>query len=372
MITLKQIDELMKISSQEYPIISFYMGILPVLLIQKKYRVLAKDIVKKGTQNLSRFTEEQRELIRKDSDKILNFVNYDFDEKANGLAIFASSGMKLWQVYPLPQRIKGRFVIDWDPYTRPLVRFFDENEKYFIVILDRKRARLFSLYTGMLNERKEVFGEVQGRHKKGGWSQARFQRHVDDQASKHFQNVATVLYEVYKREKFDHLILAGQAETRISFKNIIHSSLQNIIVSELETGLDESLSSIQEAIQKVVTSFEDRQSKKYMKMLSDRLGKKHLAVSGLKDTVKMLHQARVHTLLVKEDLILPGYKCMGCEVPFLTSIDKCSFCGKKVSKVPDIIDEIVEKTWELNGEVKFIRKNKELEEMGGIAALLRW
>jgi peptide chain release factor subunit 1 len=372
MITLRQIDELMKISSARYPICSFYMGIVPVLLIQKKYRVLAKDIVKEGMKDLSRFSEEQREHIQKDSEKILKFVNYDFDEKSSGLAIFSSTGLGLWQVYPLPKRIKGRFVVDSDPYTRPLVRFFDENEKYFIVIVDRKKARLFSMYTGMLNERKEVYDEVQGRHKKGGWSQARFQRHIDNQAAKHFQNVSTVLYGIFKKEKFDHLIIGGPPEARMSFKNIIHSSLQRIVVNELERGIDEPLSEIQDSIRKVVTAFEDRQSGEYLKTLSDRLGKKQLAVSGLEDTVKMLQQARVHTLIVKEDLMLPGLKCGDCETPFMESMDTCSFCGKKVVKAPDIIDEIIEKTRELNGEVKFIKKSEELDKLGGIAALLRW
>jgi peptide chain release factor subunit 1 len=372
MITLRQVEDLMKISSDKYPIISFYMGIPPVLLIQKKYLVLAKDIAKEGTRSLSRFSDEQKEIIKKDTDKILNFVHYDFEPKAGGIAIFSCSPLKLWQVYLLPQRIKGRLVVDYDPYTRPLVRFFDENEKYFIAIVDRKKARLFSMYTGILNERKEVFDEVQGRHKKGGWSQSRFQRHVDNQATKHLQNVAGALYEVYKLEKFDHLMLGGPLEARVTFKNIIHSSLQRIIVSELDVGLDESSSVIQDAIHENVISFEQKQSKEYLRTLFERLGKNHLAVSGLKDTVKMLHEARIHTLMIREDLVVPGFKCTACETPFIEHIEKCALCGKKASEVPDIIDEIVEKTYELHGEVKFIKESKELDKLGGIAALLRW
>jgi peptide chain release factor subunit 1 len=372
MITLKQIDALMKISSRQHPIISFYMGILPVFLIQKKYKLLAKDIVKEGTKDLSRFSEEQQEIVKNDAEKILHFINYEFDAKAKGLAIFSCSPLKLWQVYPLPQRIKGRLVIDSDPYTRPLVRFFDENEKHFIAMVDRKKARLFSMYAGILNERKEVYDEVQGRHKKGGWSQARFQRHVDDQATKHLQNVSALLYDVYKAEKFDHLILGGPQESRTIFKNILHSSLQKNIVGEVDLGIDESFVEIQEAIKKVIDDFEVKQSKQYVKRLFERLGKNHLAVAGLKKTVAMLNQARIHTLMVKQDLSLQGFKCMHCETPFVDKIEKCELCNKKVSPTSDIIDEIVEKTMEMNGEVKFIKTSKELDKVGGIAALLRW
>lgn len=372
MITLKQIDALMKISSKEHPIISFYMGILPVFLIQKKYRLLAKDIVKAGTKDLSRFSEEQRETIKKDIDKILHHINYDFDTRAKGLAIFSSSPLELWQVYPLPHRIKGRFVIDSDPYTRPLVRFLDENEKHFIAMVDRKKAKLFSLYTGILNERKEVYDEVQGRHKKGGWSQARFQRHIDDQAAKHLQNVGTVLHDVYKKEKFDHLILGGPQEARTSFKNILHSSLQRIIVGEIDIGIDEPIAEIEEAIKQTVERFEKEQSEQYVRELLERLGKHHLAVAGLEKTIAMLHQARVHTLIVKQDLSEKGFKCSDCETPFMKKEEKCTLCNKQIIPAPDIIDEMVEKAWEMNGEVKFIKASKELDRVGGIAALLRW
>ncbi|TES93524.1 MAG: hypothetical protein E3J87_02035 [Candidatus Cloacimonadota bacterium] len=372
MITIKQVEKLMTISSDKYPIISFYLGIPPVFLIQKKYKTLAKGLIKKGTANLSRFNDEQKEFIEKDAEKIFRFIDYEFDEKAKGLAIFSSTGLNLWQVYPLPTRLKGRFIIDADPYTRPLVKFFDENERYFIVFVDRKKARFFSSYTGIVNEREEFSEEIQGRHKKGGWSQARFQRHIKNQTIKHLNNISDVLYGLYKKEKFDHLILGGSRKAVFNFKNILHSSLQKIIVGDVEGSIDDSTSEIFSSVHEIINNFEKKQSKKYLKTLFDRLGKKHLAVSGLGETVKMLHQARIHTLIVKEDLILPGYKCNSCETPYTTRIEKCSLCSKKIVEVPDIIDEIIEKTWELNGEVKFIKTSKELDASGGIAALLRW
>ena len=372
MITIKQIEDLMKITSDRYTISSFYIGIQPQFLVQKKYKILVKDLIKQRTKNHTRYNEEQKEFIDKDIERILQFMNYEFDEKSRGLAIFASSPLNLWQVYPLPRRIKGRFVIDYDPYTRPLVRFFDENEKYFTVLVDSKKARLFSMYAGILNERKEVYDEVQGRHKKGGWSQARFQRHIKDQVAKHLQNVSSVVYDLYKKEKFDHCILGGQIVARNNFKNILHSSIQKIIVGEIDVALDDSQVEIMDSVQHIVEKFEDRQSKRYLKILRDRLGKKHLAVSGLEKTVKMLQQARIHTVIIKEDLIIPGFKCVKCETPFTKDAKKCSLCSKKIVRVPDIVDEIIEKTWELNGEAKFIKTSKELDNLGGIAALLRW
>jgi len=148
MITVKQIEKLMKISSEKYPILSLYLGMSPAVTSQKQYKTLAKSLIKQGTSHLSKFNDDQRNLIAKDCQKLNNFIEYEFERKSKSIAVFTSTGLRLWQVYPLPRRVKSRFVIDRDPYTRPLVRFLDENEKFFIAYVDSKRARLFSIYTG--------------------------------------------------------------------------------------------------------------------------------------------------------------------------------------------------------------------------------
>jgi|GEM_PF-1633706 len=373
MITVKKIEKLMKISSEKYPILSLYLGMSPAISSQKQYKTLAKSLIKQGTSNLSKFDDSQRNLIAKDCQKLSNFIEYEFERKSQSIAVFSSTGLGLWQVHPLPRRVKSRFVIDIDPYTRPLVRFLDENEKYFIAYVDSKRARLFSIYTGVMNERNEILDEeVPGKHKQGGWSQSRFQRHIKNRSAKHLKNISDIIHELYKVEKFDHLIIGGSLEALHSFRHMLHSSLQKIIVAQVQGSLDDSVGEIYSSAEKIIDSFETKQSKKYLNLFFDRKGKKHLASSGFSDIVRMLRQARIHTLLVKTNLVVPGFRCSNCEAPYLKQISKCDFCGKKVVKVPDIIDEIIENVWDQNGEVKFIKTSKELDKLGGIAALLRW
>ncbi len=373
MITVKQIQKLMKTSSEKYPILSLYLGISPALSSQKQYKTLAKSLIKQGTSHLSKFDDNQRKLIAKDCQKINDFIEYEYVHKSKSIAVFASTGLGLWQVHTLPRRVRSRFIIDRDPYTRPLVRFLEENEKYFIVYVDSKRARLFSIYTGVMNERNEILDEaVPGKHKQGGWSQSRFQRHIKNRSAKHLKNISDIIHELYKVEKFDHLIIGGSLEALHSFKHMLHSSLQKIIVAQVQGSLDDPVSEIHSSAQKIINNFETKQSMKYLKLFLDRKGKKHLVSSGFSDIVKMLRQTRIHTLLVKTNLVVPGFICSNCETPYLKQIAKCDFCGKKVVKVPDIIDEIIENLWNQNGEVKFIKTSKELDSVGGIAALLRW
>src|ERR687898_198576 len=54
-------------------------------------------------------------------------------------------------------------------------------------------------------ERKGLVDDVHGQHSQGGWSQARYQRSVDEDVQDHLRNVADAVWRSFKRRSFDHL-----------------------------------------------------------------------------------------------------------------------------------------------------------------------
>ena len=64
------------------------------------------------------------------------------------------------------------------PY--PLARLDDEHPRYAALLVDTNSARIFVFGTGQLLDEVDVQSPKTKHIKSGGWSQARFQRHVEN------------------------------------------------------------------------------------------------------------------------------------------------------------------------------------------------
>src|SRR3954467_7202137 len=169
--------------------------------------------------------------IRADVDRISEFLD-DFSPKgAHGLVIFACGPADLFEVIrlprpipsrlfrgpPLPRPIPSRAVIDDSPFVEPLAGLIGLGS-WFTLLVNRQTGRMFLGDRQRLDEIDVVTDEVHGQHKQGGWSQARYQRSVDEDVQDHLRNVAEAAFVHFKRGPFDPTPLGGPAETLADFE----------------------------------------------------------------------------------------------------------------------------------------------------------
>src|SRR5207245_2033727 len=95
----------------------------------------------------------------------------------------------------------------------------------------REKARIFLAKMGQIREVSDLFDDVPGQHEQGGWSQARYQRHIEEHVGRHLKRVAEVLLRFFKRRNFDHLILAGPEEILPQFEQALHDYLRQRVVA---------------------------------------------------------------------------------------------------------------------------------------------
>jgi peptide subunit release factor 1 (eRF1) len=95
-------------------------------------------------------------------------------------------------------------------------------------------------------------------------------------------------------------------------------------------------------------------------------------VIRLDDTLGAVHAGQVQTLIISEGLRAPGYRCKGCDYLTAQALEICPFCGNSIEKIEDAIEMAVRKVFSDGGEVEVIHDSPELEEAGGIGALLRY
>jgi peptide chain release factor subunit 1 len=352
-------------------VVSFYLGIGIYKTKRKAYEIEAKDIMKQALAGAGLAGDAKKD-VEKDIQRILRFLKMDFRGKAKGLAIFACGKADVWQVFRLPVTVPDRCVIDHIPFVHPMLKLTDEGRRYCVVVVDKEKARLFTVYLGEMLERTDIFDVVPGWHKQGGWAQARFQRHIEDHVNRHLKHAADTLFEFYKKEGFGHIIIGGPQETRTRFYRILHSYLQNIVRGYVSVDVTSNVKDILAAAQKIEQETEDKKSEKITGTLLAPAGQGYITVTGLKGTVNALQEGRVHTLVLVDNYEINGCLCGDCGSVDILDAGECQFCRNKLSKVGDISEHLAMLAVERDAEVNYVRSGLGLEKVDGVGALLRW
>jgi peptide chain release factor subunit 1 len=371
MISRRQIIDLLHLDAGSNWVVSFYMGIGVYRALRKAHEIEAKDITKQAIGEAG-LTGDAKKDVEEDVQRILNFLKMDFKGRAKGVAIFSSKKAGLWQVYRLPVTMPDRCVINHSPFVLPMLKIVDESRRFCVVVADTEKARLFTVYLGEIVERTDIFDVVPGWHKKGGWSQARFQRHIEDHVNRHLKHVADTAFEFHKSEGFGHLIVGGSQEVRTRLYQIFHSYLQRIVAGYINVDVTSSIDDILKAAGKIETETEDKRSEELVQTILGTKGRGQIVTTGLDDTVKALKEGRVHTLVLVDNSRVEGCLCGDCGSVAILSAEQCDNCKNKLSKVEDVSEHLAILAVERDAEVKYVRPGSGIESQGSVGAILRW
>jgi peptide subunit release factor 1 (eRF1) len=95
-------------------------------------------------------------------------------------------------------------------------------------------------------------------------------------------------------------------------------------------------------------------------------------VSGLDDVLGVLNERRVETLLIEERFQMPGTACPQCSSLFSENVTTCPADDTPTRHFDDIVEEAVELAVSQSADVIIARHHDDLEELGGIGAVLRF
>ena len=360
MVTREQVQKIVDFKGDGNPVVSLYLSLSPERLKNREFVTEAKALLKRLDVE-SLLKDEQRKIVR--------FLETKFNPSSRSVVIFSSPKDNFFQFYEVPIPVKSVCIVEKEPYIKPLIRLLEQYEKYCLVLVDGKKARIFSAYIGKLEEHTSILDDVPGWHKQGGWSQARFQRHIEQYIYEHLKRVADMTLTFFKREQFDRLIVGGHHDLVAHFKNILHIYLARRFFGEFRVDVDASGQEIEKRVFSLIKNIEKKENEKLMKRVLDNMGK--MAVSGIRDVVDVLNQGRIQVLLVDSDLGMKGWRCPKCHF-ISTGLRECEMCGVDTEKSEDIIENIIEQNFELAGEIHFLDNNRKLKDLGGISAILRW
>jgi peptide chain release factor subunit 1 len=222
----------------------------------------------------------------------------------------------------------------------PLEALLETYETFCTCLVDREKARIFLARMGEIAEQTDVFDDVPGQHDQGGWSQGRFQRHIEEHVGRHFKHVGDVLLALHKWRRFDHLILAGTEEVIAGFEPGLHDYLKQRIAARINLSM---AATPQEVLDRSV-QIEERVEAERERLIVERLVAESAAgrqaVRGLPGVLGALNEGRVETLVVPFGMSREGMRCTKCGRLSIGG-RRCNVCRGDLEAVRDIVDHAV-------------------------------
>jgi peptide chain release factor subunit 1 len=291
---------------------------------------------------------------------------------ARGLAIFSSVAAGILEAVQLPAPVEPLAVVDTVPWLEPLAAMVTPGD-WAVAVVSRTGARLFRGGVGELTEFAACEDEVHGRHAQGGWSQARFQRGVEEEVAAHVRTVAGRLLRAHRRRPFQHLVIVASGELLPVIERNLHSELIDVLSGTVDSDLEHaSVDDIALAVAWVIAQAERDGERALIARLEQALGTGGPAAAGLDEVLSTLEQQRVKTLLVPERSSLGAGLCPICGRLSTADDGRCPLDGGIVAEV-DAVEHAVEEAARQSAQVVLVRDELDwLSEHGGIAALLRW
>src|SRR5438876_4278802 len=139
-------------------------------------------------------THEQRSALKADFERIATWFDDDFErDGSQGLAVFAAGLDNFWRTLPLPEPLRDSAKVGRELYLAPLVPLVSRGDGTIVAVVGREHGQLYRLRAGRLEEIAEHYDEQPGQHAQGGWSQSRYQRHIENLVREHPKGVAEEL-----------------------------------------------------------------------------------------------------------------------------------------------------------------------------------
>jgi peptide subunit release factor 1 (eRF1) len=375
MLTKKDIELLRQFRSTGHPVVSVYLNTDGKSNSKKNVETALKEMSRLARLQVETADKEHRRRALAEIQKVDDYIVKNFKKfTCRGLALFSCSGEGLWHEVELPRPPRNRFVLADAPFVRPLQFQEVEYHRFCTVLLDTHNARIFLIDKGAILEYKQVADEVPAKVRRAGWSgydETRTDRKVGQKISEHLHHVANTLFELYKRDQFEWLILSGKGEYLKEFESILHSYLKEKVVARLDLPADTPEHEVLDRAVRAEKGLVFKQHCRIVERLQHSVGAGAAAVTGLEDTLRHLNAQAVDTLVVARDFQQVGVSCVKCH--YLGILEQtCPLCNSPMVEAPDVVTLAIDRALEHNCEVQQVYEGVGMDKSGQIGALLRF
>jgi peptide chain release factor subunit 1 len=317
-------------------------------------------------------THEQRLALQADFERIANWFDNEFErDGAQAVAVFAAGLDNFWSTLALPEPARDRYKIGHELFLAPLVPVVARADGTIVAVVGREQGQIYRLQAGRLQEIVDLFDEQPGQHDQGGWSQGRYQRHIEKLVHEHLKEVAEVLDRSRRRLQVPRIVLVGSEEMRSEFTDALSAEARDAVVGWAPAEAHAGPAQLLEAVTPVLEEAEAKDEAEVLERWREEAGRNARASAGWEQTLEAASDGRVELLLFEDGVDHSAFRCPACGRAAIKG-GSCPLDGTRLEETDAGLDLAVHQTLTHGGAVWAIRHQQDLTPVEGIGALLRY
>ena len=250
-----------------------------------------------------------------------------------------------------------RLYVSDRPHLYPLALLIDEYPRYLALLTDTHSARIFVFATNAVEKTEQIEGEKAKHHKKGGWSQARYQRHVENVHLLHAKEVVDEVARIVREEAIDKVVVAGDEVITPLLREHFPKEVSDRIVDVLKLDVRATERDILETTIAALRKKDADTDRERVDELIGAYRANGLACVGREQTMDALERGQVDELVLTAvaDVTGPGP-------------------GEPPDRVeaPAAVDDLIIQARNTSANIRFIEDRSLLAPVGGVGAFLRY
>lgn len=340
-------------------VLSVYLDTSPARAEDQAYLLAYRDCCREVRAALS---NHERVGFDAAAARVERYLTDTLEPGRPGVAVFAAAAPGYFHAVALPERPADHIRWAPEPELEPLQAILDDHERVAVVLLDKERARLFTVYLGEIEAKRTVEDYVPGKHATGGWfalAQSRYARHHEDHVLRHIKRTIAALMQMLRLYPFDRLLVGGPDEAVAMLQHHLPRPLRSRLAGTVALELFASDHAVLEAVRQVTEALERQAEVAAVQALLDAIGTPRAAL-GFADTLIALNEGRVHVLYLVEDFEGVGGVCRTCGA-LVPGLQACLMCGGEAEVVGNLRERLV---------AAALQQGARIEAVGGEAAAL--
>ncbi|HEU6446007.1 MAG TPA: Vms1/Ankzf1 family peptidyl-tRNA hydrolase [Gaiellaceae bacterium] len=328
--------------------------------------------LKSNGANRNEQTHEQRVGLREDFERIKHYFTEEFErDGAHGFALFCAGLDNVWQTLPLTEPVPDEVKVGRELYLAPLVPLVGRGEGAVVALVAREEGRLYRLRGGRLEEVADLFEEQPARHDQGGWSQANYQRHIDELAKGHLKTVADELERRLRQLRYPRVVIVCPEELKSEFGAMLAGDTSSAVIGWTTAKAHASPTELYDVALPVLEQWRRERETEVVERWKEEAGRNGRAASGWEQTLEAASDGRVECLVFQEGVEHSACQCPACGRVSLQG-GRCPLDGTEMEERGEGLDLAVHQVLAHGGQVLAVRHRQDLDPVGGIGALLRY